>query len=527
VQFTAERYLTEVVSLDVEGGHVRQELTAGLTPSWAPVTLSSVPSGADILVDGRVLGSTPDVLELTAGDREIEIALPGYNSWQRQVRVIADEPLELPAVSLSLADGRIALATEPSDAQVMVNGEYVGTSPQNLNLPPNVEHRLTVSKPGYETRTVEMTFEPGARESLDIELVPRIGLVEVTSDPPGAEVVIGNETVGVTPYLAELMAVAQSITIRLDGFADEEQTITPRPGYPQGLAFDLTPLDETTGGGYPRVVTTDFGTRLRIVPAGRFLMGSSRSDPDRRRNEILREVEISRAFYLAETEMTNADYRRCDPDHDSGTFDGHPLNGDDQPVVNVTVQEVFACLNRLSIEAGLQPVYEEINGVLAPRRPLRNGYRLATEAEFVWAMRAARRDDAVPLRFSWGQALPPPDRYDNLADLTASDILALTLVTYTDGHAVSAPVGSFTANAVGLFDMGGNVAEWVQDFYDPNEAPADEVLVDPLGPETGRLNVVRGPSWMSATETRLRLSYRDYEDLGRVDLGFRIARNLE
>ncbi|MGD8340695.1 MAG: PEGA domain-containing protein, partial [Gammaproteobacteria bacterium] len=124
VQFTAERYLTEVVSLDVEGGHVRQDLTASLTPSWAPVSLSSVPAGADIRVDGRVLGTTPDVLELTAGDREIEIALSGYNSWRRQIRVVADEPLELPEASLSLADGRLSLTTEPAEAQVIVNGEY-------------------------------------------------------------------------------------------------------------------------------------------------------------------------------------------------------------------------------------------------------------------------------------------------------------------------------------------------------------------------------------------------------------------
>lgn len=527
IQFTAERYLTEVVAIDVEGGHERQDLTASLTPSWAPVTLSSAPTGADILVDGRVLGSTPSVLELTAGDREIEFALPGYNPWRRQVRVVADEPLELPAVALSLADGRLSLSTQPADAQIMVNGEYIGASPRDLNLPPNVEHRLTLSKPGYETRTVELSFAPGASETLDLELVPRIGLVEVTSVPAGADVVIDDEVVGVTPHVAELMAVEQSIAVRLDGYAGEEQAITPRPGYPQGLAFNLVPLDQATGGGYPLVVTTDFGTDLRLVPAGRFRMGSSRSDPDRRRNEILREVEISQAFYLAETEMTNAQFARCDPGHDSGTFDGQPLNGDDQPVVNVTVQEVFTCLNQLSIEDGLQPVYEEINGVLAPRRPLRNGYRLPTEAEFAWAMRAAGRGEAEPLRFSWGPTLPPPDRYENLADLTASDILALTLVTYTDGHAVSAPVGSFTANDVGLYDMGGNVAEWVQDFYDPNEVPGEDVLVDPLGPETGRLNVVRGPSWMSATDMRLRLSYRDYEDLGRVDLGFRIARNLE
>ena len=530
VRFTAERYLTEVVSLEVEGGHEQKTVRPTLTPSWAPVGVSSVPAGAEIRVDGNVQGMTPAVLELTAGEREIEIALAGYNPVRRQVRVVADEPQTLPEVELMLADGRVTIETRPLDVGIRLNGEYAGQTPlAGLRLRPNVLHRLTLSKPGYETETLEFTLAPGERRPIGIELVEERGRVEIRSEPEGAEVVINGEAVGVTPYVTELQTVEQQIAVRLEGHTGESERITPLAGYPQTLAFQLIPLNAATGAGHPSVVTSGvIDANLILIPGGTFQMGAAPDDAEQRPIEAQRTVEITRAFYLAEHEMTNGQYRAvCDPEHDSGTFDGIPLDGDDRPVVNVTVQEIFDCLNRLSIRDGLQPVYEEKDGILAPLH-VRSGYRLATEAEFEWAMRAAGRGDEPPLKFSWGYKLPVPDRFDNLADLSAMDILAVTLGNI-DGHAVTAPVGSFRPNAMGLYDMGGNVAEWVQDFYDPLATPAPpgaEAQIDPRGPETGRNNMIRGPGWQSATMLKIRLSYRDFGNDPRPDLGFRIARNL-
>jgi formylglycine-generating enzyme required for sulfatase activity len=101
------------------------------------------------------------------------------------------------------------------------------------------------------------------------------------------------------------------------------------------------------------------------------------------------------------------------------------------------------------------------------------------------------------------------------------------LVTYDDGFIVSAPVANFDANAYGVFDLGGNVAEWVQDFYTLDLLESSQVVEDPLGPEGGRLHVVRGASWRSATPADLRLSARGSGFEGREDVGFRIARNLQ
>ena len=123
--------------------------------------------------------------------------------------------------------------------------------------------------------------------------------------------------------------------------------------------------------------------------------------------------------------------------------------------------------------------------------------------------------------------MPPPDRSGNFADVTAANTLRPHLVTYNDSFIVSAPPGSFAPNAVGIYDLGGNVAEWVLDFWEIGSPETETVVVDPLGPEDGRFHVIRGSSWRSAQITDLRLAYRNYSGDNREDIGFRLARNLE
>ncbi|MGB5739460.1 MAG: SUMF1/EgtB/PvdO family nonheme iron enzyme, partial [Woeseia sp.] len=78
-----------------------------------------------------------------------------------------------------------------------------------------------------------------------------------------------------------------------------------------------------------------------------------------------------------------------------------------------------------------------------------------------------------------------------------------------------------------IYDGGGNVAEWVQDYYavaTPGQTTAAE---DPTGPSRGTQRVIRGSSWRHAGVTELRLSYRDFGTAARPDVGFRIARNAQ
>jgi formylglycine-generating enzyme required for sulfatase activity len=154
-----------------------------------------------------------------------------------------------------------------------------------------------------------------------------------------------------------------------------------------------------------------------------------------------------------------------------------------------------------------------------------NGYRLPTESEWAWAARFAGENGGR--RYPWGDDLPPPTGSGNYADRSASSILANTMSAYNDGFAVSAPVGSANPNGAGLYDLGGNVAEWVQDFYTIYPRRSTGSLRNPMGPQDGAHHVIRGSSWMHWSVTQLRFAYRDYGTEGRVDVGFRIVRYVK
>jgi formylglycine-generating enzyme required for sulfatase activity len=525
LELNAARYLPEARDIEVQGGGARETLAVALTPDWAVISLRTEPPGATVIVDGVEAGVTPADVEMPSGERDVEVRLAGHNAWSSKLQVVANQPQRVPDIELVVADGRIDVASVPSEASVSVNGEFRGRTPLALRLSPGRTHRLTLSKPGYDTATRELSVAADSGRRLQIELEAQFGDVEVLSTPASAEIWVDGERVGATPATLRLTAVPHTIEWRQAGFAVERAELTPRPGFPQRLERALTALDTTSGGGFANVLRTSLGQELKLMPAGQFTMGSSRREVGRRSNEALKPVRVTRAFYLGAREVTNAEFRAFRPAHDSGAFNELSLNGDGQPAVNLTWEDAAQYLNWLSVKDGLQPVYEERADGWVAVRPLRNGYRLPTEAEWEWSARFAGQTAA--LLYPWGAAMPPPDRSGNYADVTAVDVLPTTLVTYDDGHPVSAPVATFEANAFGIHDLGGNVAEWVQDFYVADAVEVTERVDDPLGPETGRLHVVRGASWRSATVTDLRVAARGSGFEPRADLGFRIARNLQ
>ncbi|MGD8324702.1 MAG: SUMF1/EgtB/PvdO family nonheme iron enzyme [Gammaproteobacteria bacterium] len=528
LRFELERHFPVTVALDVMGGHQRQDVSVELEQDWAPVSIATSPPGAQVSVDGTVMSATPAELELVQGRHTIEVRLPGHNAWSEDFDVVASEPYSFGTVELEQADGRVSFVSSLDDVAVSLNGDYAGTTPLELRLRPGRTHTIVATKPGHESMTLDVSVAADSGRTVALELTALFGEVSVVTEPPGAQVRVDGTPVATTPAAFELSALPHEIEVELDGFAVQRRALTPRAGLAHELEFQLEPLDDLTGGGYPRRVATSAGQELIVVPAGEFMMGSSRREAGRRSNEVLHRVRLTRAFYMGTTEVTNAQFRQFRPEHDSGDLQGLSLNGDDQPVVNVTWEDIAQYLNWLSIADGLQPVYQEgPNGWFAVL-PLRSGYRLPTEAEWVWAARYYGA--AEPLVFPWSSdvaEVAPPDRFGNFADVSAADTLPTTLLTYNDDFVTSAPVASFEPNAAGLFDMGGNVAEWVQDYYSLDfQAPAG-VIENPTGPGSGAYRVVRGSSWRSATLTELRIASRDYSNGGRDDLGFRLARNLD
>ena len=180
-------------------------------------------------------------------------------------------------------------------------------------------------------------------------------------------------------------------------------------------------------------------------------------------------------YYLDVYEVTNAQFARFDPGHDSGYIEargkdrftrGYPANEPEQPVVRVTWRQATAFCEWLSERTGLRCT-------------------LPTEAEWEWACRAGT---ATPWSFG--------EKSNNVANVADSSIASWNYGRcepgYSDGAKWSAPGGRYKPNAWGLLDMHGNVAEWTSTPYRPY----------PYNPRGGRndaaaaeAKVVRGGSW--------------------------------
>jgi len=225
---------------------------------------------------------------------------------------------------------------------------------------------------------------------------------------------------------------------------------------------------------------------MRRIPEGWFWMGYSGGRDD---EKPVHRVWVD-AFELAAYQTTNSDYARFL----EATRHSKPLSWDDpdfshpkQPVVAVSWLDAMAYCDRLSLASG--------------RR-----YRLPTEAEWERAARGGVEDEQYP----WGDAQP-----EQLPDYANR---------WKNGPE---PVGMYSPNAYGLYNLGDNVHEWCSDWYDAAYYAISPER-NPLGTATGSRRASRGGSWrhhIKVTRTAARSSIPP--EFKYADYGFRVAADAD
>lgn len=189
-------------------------------------------------------------------------------------------------------------------------------------------------------------------------------------------------------------------------------------------------------------VTNSIGMELVYIPPGTFIMGSPYDADMHQSDETPHEVRLTNGFYMSATEVTQAQWQEV-----MGVNRSY-FQGDSLPAEKMSWKEAVQFCERLSEREG-------------------NVYRLPTEAEWEYACRAGTNKSPELLEVGW-MAM-------NSGDQT---------------H----PVAQKPANAWGLYDMHGNVAEWCSDWYEPDYG---EEAKDPTGPEEGTVKVIRGGGYDS------------------------------
>jgi formylglycine-generating enzyme required for sulfatase activity len=242
----------------------------------------------------------------------------------------------------------------------------------------------------------------------------------------------------------------------------------------------------------PRILTNSIGVTFSLIRPGKFLRGSPENEPGHREHEgPQHEVAITRPFYIATFPITQAQYEKIkgrNPAHFNKSHGG----GANHPVENVSWNEAHAYCERLNLLPD-----EELNGRI---------YRLPTEAEWEYACRAG-----TDTAYGCGDKLTIRDAHFAPAGSKGSK---------------TAPVGLLHPNAWGLYDMHGNVQEWVQDWYDEYYYQ-DCPRIDPPGPKHGTVKIARGGCWvMSATDCRSAARRPHAPDSPSNGIGFRVVLNV-
>jgi formylglycine-generating enzyme required for sulfatase activity len=279
-------------------------------------------------------------------------------------------------------------------------------------------------------------------------------------------------------------------------------------------ACEKTPTQDESSSGDPGKrapagdsggfgVTSKSGIAMVQVPAGEFMMGNDRGNPD---EAPAHKVKVS-AFLMDKFEVTHALFAKVqlsDPSH----WQDNPQ----KPVERVRWRDAKRYCNERSLLEGLKPSYNE-KTVDWDCDFAANGYRLPTEAEWEYACRAGT---------------------DGPYDFGRADKLRQYAWLGENSDQKTHPVGQKKPNGLGLCDLYGNVAEWCEDVYSPTyykESPA----ADPHGPPNPGKDVkrvIRGGSWKSSPD-QCAATARQGERTGDTDAcfatdfcGFRCVRRL-
>ena len=211
------------------------------------VNITSQPSGASVIIDGQDRGTTPVTLfDVTPGRHHLKLRLPGYVERDRFFNTSEGPSIEKSAV-LQEVKGLLLVKTEPAGANVVIDGASRGQTPLLVtDLAAKDTYTLRLRKAGYLEQSLTLKFNGREPKVIDETLVLDSGVINVVTDPAGADVTVNGIPRGKAPVLVKgIPKGTATVKFALGGFADEIRELNMRAGDQQTLSVALQPLPGT------------------------------------------------------------------------------------------------------------------------------------------------------------------------------------------------------------------------------------------------------------------------------------------
>ncbi len=487
----------------------------------------SMPTGAEVRVNGVVSGSTPATIKSQPSEQalRLEVSQRGYRRVEKTVSLKPKEVRSVNVGTLTPENGGIDLRVSSSDfefgqAQVSIDGKLVKVEQVSDVASGSVVPNAPFVVKGLEvgSRTVEIThpdYEPWKQAvavrdqeatAVNVELKPKPGIVACKTTPAGARVVIGggdqHETMfsdersqaeSLTPLRGSLPPGRYTLRFELKGFKTVTRSVTVEASRTVDVSAALEKLRAPEEEQAWTVPGLDL--EMEFIQPGTFIMGSEGTGSESPRMQ----VTITKGYWLGRTEVTQGQWEMLFR-RDQSSAIGRVRRLLMEPMTSST-QSKFKGVYRPMEEVSRVEAVEFCQKLTERERQagrLREGYEymLPTEAQWEHACRAGTTGDY------------------------AGNLDKMAWYNKNSGHTTH-PVAQKQANVWRLYDMKGNVWEWCRDWY--GQYPGGSVT-DPTGPPSGSIRVVRGGSWNSPAQ-RCRSASRVglAPDKRFDDVGFRLA----
>lgn len=480
-----------------------------LNPIVVPFQIETKPAGGRVFINDRLIGKTPVSGDLNSGSVEIKVLMDGYRDISETVDLSLESDHFVRKYMFKSAQKRLLLSYSPEGGRLYVDGLEVPVH-DFIVIDKIGETSIRYSKQGYANQSYTVS---SSDSKLALKLEPEYGSATIQANVQ-AKVYLEGDFIGTTPITRKFLAKKHSLKLVKPGYVTQKLTLDVMVNTKQRVSAKLKTLSEHYLEKSTAEMISSNGMHYKRFSGKQFDMGAPRYERGQRANEILRTVDFKRAFYISKKEVSNSAFSAFK--RQSG-ISNHPVTG-------ISWDEAALYCNWLSLREGLAPFYKTSGDRVVGFNRQSRGYRMPSEAE--WEYVAKYADKSSPSIFVWGDDYASVSIVGNIADKSADGSVKKFLADYSDGIKGVGASGRSKQEPSGLFDFSGNVSEWVHDVYSIKIPLKGDVYVDYLGPAVGSSHVIKGSNFASYNWTELRASFREFSDVGRSDVGFRLARYI-
>ncbi|AFL95915.1 hypothetical protein containing PEGA domain [Thermococcus cleftensis] len=254
-------------------------ISAALKPKPGTLGVTSEPAGAKVYVNGTYIGTTPvQGYSLSPGIYRVKVTMTDYQAYEKVITVEPGQEYRISA-RLTPSWGVLKVNSNPSGAEVYINGDAAGKTPLELKLDPGT-YTVRLSIEGYEDYEDSIEVRAGETAEVSANLDP-IGYLTVLSEPSGAEVYLGDTYIGNTPLTGyKVRAGTYWVTIKKEGYDVYKTLVEVGAGETKEIKGELTPretAEETAeaGEGSEATVSPSYQSIAGESPLGPYTIGAA------------------------------------------------------------------------------------------------------------------------------------------------------------------------------------------------------------------------------------------------------------